>query len=218
MSDSDVISTVDPIAQKYGVPTFIWETVAEVESGMNPQAIGDQGTSFGLFQLHRGGQLGNLTEEQAFDPTTNANTAMPSIANAWKQLSKGVGGPQVINGEQYPGNYNWWYDFAVLSGHPGADPQAAAAEAQKLQAEAVALSGKPLGNGATRQPYPGSAASSGDCQAWNPLTYGACIDGYIQTSYIQPVEEAARGWLVKIGIFVLALTLVIVGLWAVSKA
>lgn len=49
---------------------------AQVESGLSPTAVGDQGTSFGLFQLHRGGELGNLTPTQAFNPSTNATVAL----------------------------------------------------------------------------------------------------------------------------------------------
>lgn len=58
-----------------------------LESGGKEFASGDRGyfsgkrfipdknapaTSFGLFQLHKGGRLGNLTPAQAFDPRTNA--------------------------------------------------------------------------------------------------------------------------------------------------
>jgi len=49
-----------------------------VESRGNPHAVGDRGTSFGLFQLHRGGELtaAHLTPQQAFDRETNARVAL----------------------------------------------------------------------------------------------------------------------------------------------
>jgi len=53
------------------------------ESQGNPQARGDGNTSFGLFQLHRGGELtdalrsGKLANEsEAFDPQKNAHVAL----------------------------------------------------------------------------------------------------------------------------------------------
>jgi hypothetical protein len=36
-------------------------------------------TSFGLYQLHQGGELGELTPEEAFDPTTNADVALTVV-------------------------------------------------------------------------------------------------------------------------------------------
>lgn len=49
-----------------------------VESKGNPHAIGDGNTSFGLFQLHKGGELteAHLSPQQAFDPLTNARVAL----------------------------------------------------------------------------------------------------------------------------------------------
>ena len=57
-------------------------TIALLESGLDPHAIGDYMTSFGLFQLHEGGELGTMTAEEAFDPVLNARTALPYIAHA----------------------------------------------------------------------------------------------------------------------------------------
>lgn len=73
---SSITDIIAQVAQSKGVNPNLAIATAEVESGLNPQAVGDQGTSFGLFQLHRGGELGNLSVAQAFDPFTNANTAL----------------------------------------------------------------------------------------------------------------------------------------------
>ncbi len=52
-----------------------------VESGGNNKAVGDGGTSFGLFQLHQGGELpAGWTPEQAFDPRANAEVALSVFA------------------------------------------------------------------------------------------------------------------------------------------
>ena len=145
-----IYKDVEPIAHAQSVPDSIWETVASVESGFNPTNIGDNGTSFGLFQLHQGGQLGNLTESQAMDPTTNAKTAMPSIASAWKALSSTFDGSSL----------SWWEQFAATSGHPAEngntnDP-AVIAEAQKLQT--------------TYEGSGDSTTSSSSTSTGNPLT------------------------------------------------
>lgn len=57
-------------------------SVAILESALNPQAVGDNFTSFGLFQLHKGGELGSLTESEAFDPVKNTRVALKYFAEA----------------------------------------------------------------------------------------------------------------------------------------
>ena len=68
-------------AQRLGVDPILALATAKVESGFNPKAVGDYGTSFGLYQLHKGGELGNLTPQQAFDPSTNAAVALQQFKN-----------------------------------------------------------------------------------------------------------------------------------------
>lgn len=213
MSQQDDINRiVSPIAKQYGVPDLVWKSIIQVESGYNPRAVGDHGTSFGLFQLHRGGQLGNLTPEQAYDPKTNAQTAMPAIAKAWNALKSASGVPG--SAPRTEGTYNWWYKFAILSGHPGNDPNAADSEAQKLAFAAQDLqSGPNAGQNGPGNP-PADAKQSDDCNGWNPLTYGSCINSYVQTTYIAPLQAGAA----KVGIFVLALALALVGFWALVRA
>jgi cell wall-associated NlpC family hydrolase len=54
--------------------------IAHHESGLNPAAVGDQGTSFGLFQLHQGGALpAGTPASQATNPLWNANFAARQI-------------------------------------------------------------------------------------------------------------------------------------------
>lgn len=84
------------IASTYGVDSTRLVNIAlatmQQESGGNPQAVGDNGTSFGLFQLNEGGELGKLTRQQAFDPNINARTAITVIAQTLKanpQMSDG---------------------------------------------------------------------------------------------------------------------------------
>lgn len=76
---SNVQADILAAAAEYGVPGNLALAVAQQESGLNPTAVGDGGTSFGLYQLHQGGELGNLTPAQAFDPTTNADVALSEL-------------------------------------------------------------------------------------------------------------------------------------------
>jgi hypothetical protein len=67
---------VADVARQMGVDPVVAIAAMLVESGGNAQAVGDRGSSFGLFQLHRGGELGHMSPQQAFDPVTNARTAL----------------------------------------------------------------------------------------------------------------------------------------------
>lgn len=67
---------IQAAAKKYGIRD--WRALAAVshaESGLNPSAIGDGGSSFGLFQLHQGGALGNM-------PTSKARQYLDAYRNA----------------------------------------------------------------------------------------------------------------------------------------
>lgn len=76
-----IVAQIVSVAAQLGLDPRLAVADAIQESGLNPQAVGDQGTSFGLYQLHRGGELGNLTPAQAFDPVTNAMVALTTMAN-----------------------------------------------------------------------------------------------------------------------------------------
>lgn len=73
---------VAQVAKQMGVDPATAIAAMLVESGGNAKAVGDRGSSFGLFQLHKGGELGKLTPEQAFDPVTNAQTALSYFKGA----------------------------------------------------------------------------------------------------------------------------------------
>lgn len=85
MADPAVIRALYSESVRAGIDPTLAVATSSVESGWNPRAIGDLGTSFGLFQLHRGGLLGSLTPTQAFDPLTNARRALGNMrAQAFK--------------------------------------------------------------------------------------------------------------------------------------
>lgn len=87
--------TVAGVAESLGVDPRLALADAQQESGLDPTAVGDQGTSFGLFQLHQGGELGNLTASQAFNPQTNATVALSEFA-AVEQANPGITDPGTI--------------------------------------------------------------------------------------------------------------------------
>lgn len=93
-----------------GVPTWITSDIIQAESSGNPSAVGDNGTSFGLLQLHtNGGQGTGYTQAQLLDPATNLKIGLPPIAQAYKQSSKAglTGLPLLLataNASGHPGN------------------------------------------------------------------------------------------------------------------
>jgi hypothetical protein len=114
MSQATVLIVIESIIQQYNVPLLLISAIIEVESAWNPNALGDNGTSYGLFQLHIGGQADQAIKDghkpsDLFDPALNAKYAMPSIAQAWNNLKATF----QVN------NFTWWLDFATQSGHPG---------------------------------------------------------------------------------------------------
>ncbi len=114
MSQETVLTAIESIIQQFNVPILLISAIIEVESGWNPNALGDNGTSYGLFQLHIGGMADQAIKDghkatDLFDPALNAKYALPSIAQAWNNLKASF----QLN------NFTWWLDFAAQSGHPG---------------------------------------------------------------------------------------------------
>lgn len=141
-ANAGVVSTITSVAQQLGVDPNLALATAYKESGFNPTAVGDKGSSFGLFQLHRGGELGSLTQQQAFDPSTNARTALSVLANI-----RGIGSPG---------------DVAAAAQRP-ADP---AAYAKVVNGYYAALTGGSVGTiNTTGVPTQGSPTLYGSAEA-----------------------------------------------------
>jgi murein DD-endopeptidase MepM/ murein hydrolase activator NlpD len=73
-----VLGVLQAVAKKYNLDWKALAAVANAESGLNPGNVGDNGSSFGLFQLHQGGALGNMSTSQArqyLDANKNAEFA-----------------------------------------------------------------------------------------------------------------------------------------------
>ncbi|KEK23092.1 transglycosylase SLT domain-containing protein [Bacillus gaemokensis] len=98
------------VSKQYGIPEWIPLTIADHETKFNGKAVGDKGTSFGLFQLHRGGLApAQLSEENLKDAKMNATIAISNMVNSYKKgVKKGLTNwdllKYVANTSGWPGN------------------------------------------------------------------------------------------------------------------
>lgn len=97
-------------SEKQGADPTLVLAVFQKEAGLNPGAIGDSGSSFGLRMLHRGGQLGTHAAAWALDP----RNSIPEGVAALKRALNGAQAAQI----QKPAN-----------------PAAYASDVSKLQAQ-----------------------------------------------------------------------------------
>jgi len=67
------------VAREVGVPAELALAVAAQESDLDPNAVGDNGKSVGLFQLHEAG-MGSGMGNTRYDPEVNARTALGALA------------------------------------------------------------------------------------------------------------------------------------------
>lgn len=70
------------LGAKYNVPPLFLKAVMLSESGGQPDAVGDQGHSVGLFQLNDNGYGAGMGDAR-YDPSTNADRAAQGLATAW---------------------------------------------------------------------------------------------------------------------------------------
>lgn len=197
-----VYNAVEPIAQQYGVPDEVWETVVLMESGGNPTVQNGSTKATGLFQLMpNGGQADNAirdgyTLDQLKDPALNAKYGMPQIGAAVKAL-----GP-------FDGSYPWWQKFATLSGHPYENGQTNDYSMQ-LGADMASL-------WASKKPFGVSVTNDAKTTAGNVISgVQSGIDGVTTISNF--IQMLMGGGFVKIGLFLLSLIVVVVGFLVISK-
>lgn len=103
----NILDIIRSVADQNNIASWIPETIARAESDLNPRKPGDNGTSFGLFQLHRGGLAPpNLSNEQLYDPLTNTQVAIPHMTKAYQDaLSQGLSGFDLV---KYVANNSGW--------------------------------------------------------------------------------------------------------------
>lgn len=77
----DLQAFATKVAKKHGLNVNHFLNVIQCESHWKPDAVGDNGTSFGLAQLHNPVTDWGITAEQAKDP----EIALPIMAKAWQE-------------------------------------------------------------------------------------------------------------------------------------
>src|SRR6266478_67901 len=73
-------------ATRNGLPVNILALVVQAESGFNPNAVGDNGSSYGFGQIHLPAHPG-ITADQALDPAFNINWIAQSLGQAYKRYN-----------------------------------------------------------------------------------------------------------------------------------
>lgn len=73
-------------ADRYGVPVNILALVAKAESGFDPGAVGDNGSSYGFFQIHLPAHP-DVNAAQALDPMYNLNWGAQELAQAYQRYN-----------------------------------------------------------------------------------------------------------------------------------
>lgn len=79
-----LLDVIVSVAKHYKIPPELALAIAQHESGFNTHAVGDNGTSFGLYQLHQGGELpAGKDAVWAADPKNNAMVALKVVAQVY---------------------------------------------------------------------------------------------------------------------------------------
>ena len=212
---AQVESYINTEALKYHVDPRLALAYILNESGGNPYAIGDQGTSFGLAQLHQGGELGSLTPGQAFNPVTNLDVSLSEVQGI-EQSRPGLTDPGAIaaaaqrpaNQQAYAATVDAIYQslggqtIAGTSGGPGAQNAILTAAKSGQQPGAA-----PQTPSASTGPITGTLTASKGGLAANALS---SLDALLNPggggglfSFLNPTTDAklllARGAVVAVG-------------------
>lgn len=211
-------SLVDTMATQYGIPPWIAENIVQLESGFNPNAVGDRGTSFGLLQLHRGGQAGNHSVSDLENPTKNLQIGLPYIARGYAAAkSQGYTGFALLE------------HTAGQSGHPGGSPgsyimpSSYAAQLQRIYKNGG-------GSGSSALDLSGGTSSDGSgTPAKNPMTFDGGLSGFFSgidnamqidfqwTSPIASLTNDAGAIAFRVALFILGLLIILIGLLMILK-
>lgn len=123
---------IERMADKYQVPAAFLGAVMMAESAGDPNAVGDEGLSVGLFQLHERGMGAGLGELR-LDPELNASIGARGLAEGWHEgLREGLEGEELVRfaydfrfnpggGDQYQGDsvYSYFRFYDALAARGG---------------------------------------------------------------------------------------------------
>jgi hypothetical protein len=82
---SDIRQIIISTASSLGVDPALALAIAQQESGLDPNAVGDGGSSIGLFQLNDQGEGYGMTVAERQDPRRNAQIALAMVAQVAAQ-------------------------------------------------------------------------------------------------------------------------------------
>lgn len=91
--DATSIQDIVYWSDQYKVPAWIGLCIAWAETSINPGEVGDNGTSFGLFQLHTPDGQGDVYTQYGSSPTVllspslNAKIGLAPIAQAYRDMA-----------------------------------------------------------------------------------------------------------------------------------
>ena len=87
---------IERMADRYQVPAAFLGAVMMAESSGDPAAVGDEGKSVGLFQLHEQGMGAGLGDLR-LDPELNATIGARGLAEGWHDgLRRGIEGENLV--------------------------------------------------------------------------------------------------------------------------
>lgn len=123
---------IERMADKYQVPAAFLGAVMMAESAGDPNAVGDEGLSVGLFQLHERGMGAGLGDLR-LDPELSASIGARGLAEGWHEgLSEGLEGEELVRfaydfrfnpggGDQYQGDsvYSYFRFYDALAARGG---------------------------------------------------------------------------------------------------
>ncbi|MBE5106094.1 transglycosylase SLT domain-containing protein [Bacillus thuringiensis] len=102
-------NTIQQVSTEHGIPSWIPLSIAFHESKFDLNKVGDKGSAFGLFQLHRDGlESKGVTREDLINEETNTRIAISSMEDAYKSgLQQKLKGLELL---KYVANTSGWPD------------------------------------------------------------------------------------------------------------
>ncbi len=173
------------LAEEFQISETFITAVMLAESGGNPNAVGDNGHSVGLFQLHDQG-MGHGLGDKRYDPEINARVGVAGLAVGWREgMARGLQGEELVR---------FAYDYRF---NPGGG--------WKIQGDRVVGYWKALELQHTTPPDFASSAFAPKSLAW-PVSGGNVTqeahDGHmaVDIGVVQgtPVRAVAAGTVVKV--------------------
>lgn len=108
--DFNIFTTLYEKGKQYGLPVSVWYPIAMHESGGDPAAIGDGGTSYGLFQINKPSHP-DFDIAKYKDPIYQADYQFPELVNFYKEgTGKGLAGVDLTKYVEKFGQRPVWND------------------------------------------------------------------------------------------------------------